>query len=281
MKRRRQGGLRQRQQAKESEEADEIMRNAAYTATSVLATYLLTMFAQGEFTPQRVQHIAALVLADIKALQSNPSLLNDLEVMAGIGASGKYPNKMHGDLMQHTKHVSRLPAPRIFRTTFKAPVGEQNTSMLLPHEFFATIFAEYKATWLQSICPGQDDLAKFWHNAKDHPLMLGHPVQDRHGWERLCIHLGVHGDGVPVVGIGKAWSKVLNVWSWFSLIGVGNTRSKMFYTFSCFDKISIPGFPNGTLGPAFKLLHWSFYWLYQGVWPDRDANGNVQLVLWF
>ena len=109
--------------------------------------------------------------------------------------------------------------------------------------------------------------------------MLGHPVQDRHGWERLCIPLGVHGDGVPVVGIGKAWSKVLNVWSWFSLIGVGNTRSKMFYTFSCFDKISIPGFPNGTLGPAFKLLHWSFYWLYQGVWPDRDANGNVQLVL--
>ena len=136
MKRRRQGGLRQRQQAKESEEADEIMRNAAYTATSGLATYLLTMFAQGGFTPQRVQHIAALVLADIKALQSNPSLLNDLEVMAGIGASRKYPNKMHGDLMQHTKHVSRLPAPHIFRTTFKAPVGEQNTSMLLPHDFF-------------------------------------------------------------------------------------------------------------------------------------------------
>ena len=279
MAKKRKGGVQQRMRAVLEEEDVTMREQPDYVCTSVLATFLLTLFAQGEMSPQRLQYLCALVLKDVKAMQTNPMILNDLEVMANIGSGGKYPNKMHGDLMRATSHISKLPAPVQFKSKFKKPIGEQNQSLLLPHEVFASVYEHYPATWLESICPKQDSLEEFWETASKHPLMEGHPACEKHNWQRLCVPLGLHGDGVPVVGIGKIWPKLLNVWSWFSLIGQGNTRAKMFYTYSCFDKTAIPGFSmNHTLGPAFKLLQWSFYWLFRGVWPDRDPDGNRRPV---
>eukprot|EP00438_Fugacium_kawagutii_P022806 Skav210512 [mRNA] locus=scaffold6263:5:886:- [translate_table: standard] len=271
----RKGGQRQRLQAMAAEEQELAAELPGYTNTSVLATFLLTMFSQGEFSPQRVQHIASLVMTDIKAMETNPDLVNDLQVMADLGSGGKYANKMHAELMMATSHVSKLPRPCYFKAKFKPPHGVQSQSLILPHEMFAKIYEAYKPTWLRAICPSQDSLEKFRDTAQNHPLVTdGHPLKERTGWRRYCVPFGLHGDGVPVVGIGKAWTKLLNVFSFFSLIGTGNTRSKMFFTYACFDKISISGFPNGTLSAAMKVLKWSFFWLFQGLWPDVDFEGN-------
>ena len=191
------------------------------------------------FQIQRPANRLALccLLAHVFQLVGDQAIVDDLQVLADIGSGGKYANKMHVDLLKSFS----------FKTTFQEPHGEQSQTMLLPHEMFATIAESYRTTWHRSIYPGEHKLLEFWETAQNHPLLKDHPVREREDWTKYCIPFGLHGDGVPVVGLGKAWSKILNVFSFFSLIGTGNTRSKMFYCYSAFDKISIPGFPHGPL----------------------------------
>ena len=164
----RKGGQQQRIKAARSEEESSA---AGITQQSALVTFLLTLFTWEEFSPQRCQHIAALALEDLEKHHTNKHIVSDLKALASIGSNGAYPSKMHQDLMQRTKNISKVLQPYLVNAKFKSPVGVQ------------------------------------------------------------------HGDGVPVVGIGKAWTKLLNVFSWFSLVGTGTTRSKLFYTHSCWDKI--------------------------------------------
>ena len=35
-----------------------------------------------------------------------------------------------------------------------------------------------------------------------------HPVRERTNFRTHCIPLSIHGDGTPVVGVGKAWGLV-------------------------------------------------------------------------
>ena len=274
----RKGGIQQRmKEAKREREAQP--RDPELTSQSALVTFLLTMFAWGEFSPQRCQHIASLVAADMKKMEEDGSILQDITLLASLGCNGAYANKMHGDLMTAAKGVSRLPQPYMFQTTFKDPLKKQNQTLLLPHEMFSCIYHMYQETWTRSVVPAVEQLELFWENAVKHPLMQGHPVLTRPSWRKFCVPLGLHGDGVPVVGIGKVWSKMLDVFSWYSLIGTGNTRSKLFYTHSVFQKMVQGQLPNGTFGSFFRVLQWSFYWLFQGVWPDEDHMGRKFLWL--
>ena len=148
----RKGGQQQRIKAARSEEESSA---AGITQQSALVTFLLTLFTWEEFSPQRCQHIAALALEDLEKHHTNKHIVSDLKALASIGSNGAYPNKMHQDLMQRTKNISKVPQPYLFNAKFKSPVGAQNQSLLLPHELFATIAAEYQTTWFKSICPVQ------------------------------------------------------------------------------------------------------------------------------
>jgi len=49
-------------------------------------------------------------------------------------------------------------------------------------------------------------LEKFWETNINHPGMEGHPaLVDLH----KTLPLAMHGDGVPITGLGKIWSKLL------------------------------------------------------------------------
>ena len=43
------------------------------------------------------------------------------------------------------------------------------------------------------------------------------------------IPFAIHGDGTPIQGIGKAWAKQVEVWSWQSLLSRSSTN-----LFECF-----------------------------------------------
>ena len=76
-KRRRTGGVRQR--ISKSSAGGEIQLE------SFLDTYLVTMFAWGEFSPQRVQHLARLAVDDFERTQQEPRIMNDLRALAASG----------------------------------------------------------------------------------------------------------------------------------------------------------------------------------------------------
>ena len=69
------------------------------------------------------------------------------------------------------------------------------------------------------------------------------------------------------MGIGKAWGKIVDVWSWSSILAK-SVRSKL----SCFLIFAILAVMRTaeSLEVAFRKMRWSFDALYEGRWPTRD-----------
>jgi hypothetical protein len=244
---------------------------------SSLAAWLLVMFASGSFSPQRVQHIAALALGDVAQLSSALMGCGDKEVsfpqlaaFAKLGSSGRWPNHMSRDLFNIIDFGGMPPT---FKTIipFIEPFGSQRQEMMLPHVIFAALYDSYPGAFKRSIASSGERLAMFWHSQANNPQLLEHPLKHRRGFEQLAVPLGFHGDGVPATGRGKAWVKLMDNWSWTSLVGTGKTNTKLFFVWGVMQKICIP---SVTLDAFFKVMKWSFTSLWTGKWPDRDWTGE-------
>eukprot|EP00969_Alexandrium_andersonii_P195699 8645728-Alexandrium_andersonii.AAC.1 len=68
----------------------------------------------------------------------------------------------------------------------------------------------------------------------------------------MCIPLALHGDGVPVSGVGKAWSKSLDVYSWCSLLGKGCTVQSNYIIVALFTKLAVQAGPMCAADKFFK-----------------------------
>ena len=107
--------------------------------------------------------------------------------------------------------------------------------------------------------------------------MENHPIRSEPGYGAICIALAMHGDGVPITGIGKGWAKTQTIWSWYSLTGIGHTGDMLFYIWAMYDKLCVGDLENETLATFFAILHWSLLALYHGKWPSEDYLGNKRL----
>ena len=269
-KRRRPGGIRQRI-ARAQQRDDE------YQSQSALASLLLQLFAWGVFSPQRVQEIAHKAVMDFEKAKDDERVLSDLIVLSKIGSQGKYSNKCHADLMRKTEHLPALPQPFAFSLPLKGYQAAKQM-MLLPHEMFSAIYSHYRTTWQQSIVPSVDKIKAFWHAVRLHPQMQGHPMKNTPGWNEWTVPIGVHGDGVPIVGIGKGWNRVMTNFAWFSLAAKGATASCLFWIWAFYDKLMVGDLTAGTLHEFFSILRWSFEVLFTGQWPSHDHRGRKQLI---
>ena len=146
--------------------------------------------------------------------------------------------------------------------------------------FFSAIYNHYPDTWSKSILPDSDtkNMEKFWATVDGHPS-LTHHIRDRANYKTTLIPLALHGDGVPLTGRGKVWQQGFTNFSFFSLLGQGNTGELLFYIWGLFDKLKyMEHEANSTLTRAFRILRWSFQALFDGVWPDRNHLGQLLLV---
>ena len=262
---RRRGGIQQRI-AKQREDAKQY--------PSVLAEFLLSQFAWGHFSAQMVQTIAGLAMKDIMKVSDDYEQLDDLIKLSKVGSSGAHANNCHTALMVHAKSGVNLADLFYFNACFKPPHGEQIQAALLPHELFASLFHHYEPAFFSSVLPDVSRVPEFWQAVQHHPQMESHPIKSTVSYTKYAIPLGIHGDGVPVVGLGKGWCKMALVFSWSSLLAKGNTLSNQFYIWSVFERLCITDGENQTLDTFFRILVWSLKYLWLGVWPDEDHNGN-------
>ena len=132
-------------------------------------------------------------------------------------------------------------------------------AFLLPHEMFAAIYHNYPEIWRTSISPDVTKLVEFWNAQTGHPQMQGHPVKSRPGWKSRAVPIAFHGDGVPVTGIGKIWSKTMTMFHFTSLLSQGHSKEVMFWIWSVFDRLRVKGDSTGegTLETFFRILRWS------------------------
>ena len=279
---------------------------------SKLVARLLDWFAWGTISPQQVQKLSHAAVKDVRAImkswwkwvlpadeyvQDNDdelyadfkeavSSMPELEALARLGNFGQYPNKVYAHLMQQVEPMIRLPECFEHRLMLKKPMlGRYSQRMMLPHELFAHMYEKRRCVWDQSVLnkeePGR--LAEFWNAVKaaPHPAWEQHPLrlEEESGVRSTgrCVPISLHRDEVPVAGLGKVWGKKMVNFSWSSHVGVPSTKDGQFWIWGMFEKTGVETGSDRTLDEFFKVLRWSFYWLWRGQWPNRDVSGKKSL----
>ena len=277
------GGVRQKQAQR--------MAAAAAVAPpqiSALANFLINMWCWGNLSPQLVQQIAMHAKNDIEYVKRTNKDLSDINILASLGSDGRYPSHVNAELRAKLKKTN-ISEPLRVKLPLLLPIGNNVTqhqwqSILLPHVLFADIFNFYPTAWSKRVMPSLDRLHEFWDSMQGTPLLNGHPVlthpceaapaRRRGTFRDWAVPLSLHVDGVPVTGVGKSWSKSLDVVSFCSLLARGSTVQFNFWIWSVFAGLLAQGAYN-TKNRFWKIVVWSFYWLYRGLWPDRDWNGKM------
>lgn len=257
------GGHRQKRQWVESAPASSQMA----ARKSSLARLLVDKWAWGHFSAPLVQQVA-------QAAEEDGNTCVEIRKLAAMGSRGLYPGNCHADLERHLRPTPVTTALRSFSATIaKPPCGFWTGShtILLPHELFATIFTHHSDVFYKSVCGGGvSNVELFWSNMQGHPAYRDHPVRLRTEHLSKAIPLSLHGDGVPVSGVGKSWSQSVDVYSWASMLSKGRTTDTMYLIYLLNPKlcVKLPG--KNVQDSFFTLLKWSFYWLFVGKWPLRD-----------
>lgn len=237
-----------------------------------LSDLLVMKWAWGSFSARLVQQVAAASVAD----GLNKPFVRKL---ATLGSSGRLPQHCHSDLLRH------LPTTHLHEALYefavwvaKPPAGiiQVGHEILLPHQLLHAMYTHHKDVFVRRLLGGsENNVQRFWEQMTAHPAYDQHPLSRRPDHKAKCIPIALHGDGVPVAGIGKSWSKSMDAYSWASLLTTGSVADCHFLIYAMFTKLAVR-MPNRNFTEEFmKLLAWSLYWMFLGVWPKRDYNGNV------
>ena len=109
-------------------------------------------------------------------------------------------------------------------------------SLLAPHILFSVLYHSYRPAFEQYILGREGAIATFWADVADDPQYRRHPVKGRPNHGTHAIPLGIHGDGVPALGIGKTWQKSFEAWSWGSIVGAAASTLFMNYLIWVYPK---------------------------------------------
>ena len=237
-----------------------------------LALLLLEFRAWGFISAILIQQIAAAAVAD-------GLVCDKLEILADIGSKGKWKNNCERDL---NNHLAPTPLRSTLNTLSLSMKGLANfvyriaAHILYPHELFAALFTFHPAVFLERMCGGSvDNVISYWNAMQQHPSIDGNPDLKNKDKARWCIPLSFHGDGVTCAGVGKSWSRAVDIFSWSSVLDKGALIQRVFMIFLIHKLLvcKLPG--QNTMDQFWKHLAWSFSWLERGLWPDRNADGNM------
>ncbi|CAK9096252.1 unnamed protein product [Durusdinium trenchii] len=268
-KRRRFGGQRQRLHRAAAQEV-----NKDQPANhSALATALQELFCIGTLSGQEVQHLASQAALDLERAKPS-STPKPLETLQKLGPEGVHSNNVHRDMMKLLSAQCFVPEAKLCQIPFTKDGAKHFQSVLLPHEIFAWLFEKHNDRWQQMFMPGgQKQVDTFWKQCKLHPSMAGNQaVLSRN--LRKSLPVALHGDGVPTVGIGKCWGKLMECYNWHGCLATGGTRACHMLIWTAYQKFFKPG-DGGTLDAVFKIIAWSFKTLFYGVWPAADWNNAM------
>ena len=195
---------------------------------SRLADFLLQQFAWGIFSAPQIQQIAEITQSDFELAGCSRATFPELEQLAAAGSHGRYTNNLHRDIAGRAMNRTKLK-PFEVKLPF-AKWGEQETEILLPHEQFSNLYYNFPNSFSKRFLPDPEVLPNFWESVKGHPFIDGFEIAS----PEKAIPLGLHGDELPITGVGKVWAKLALTLQFYSLmsqaIGVP-TVELMFWIF--------------------------------------------------
>ena len=233
------GGKRQRASIAAStrgaDQAQEEVDLILDTSDSELVSYLLKEWAWGGLSSTKVQEIAHQAhkgeVSLLKRLGLSKDLANrTLRHVAKMGNWGKCSGNCHRDLTRWLGEPD-MPEPMMHPVPLlckKQRQKEANTKIMeerlvdqpifLPHVVFAHYFSTDKTRFEELFLGGYNTAGareSFWSEVenREDPRLTNHPLKKVASWKQNIIPLAFHGDGVPVLQVGKTNTKSLDVLS--------------------------------------------------------------------
>ena len=223
-----------------------------------------------------MQSMVSKMKTDIESAVAGTLDMSEVDRIAALGASGTWKNNASRDL----KNQLASPLLQSARHCFQAPlrshenrlvVKEYMTEVLLPFELFAAIYEQFPDKFEKRITGPSGAIEEFWGDMEHHPAVKSHPMRMQSDWRSKVVPLSMHGDDVPVAGVGKSWARLLNIYSWTSLVGKGGTLDMLFFIYAVFVHLQT----KETQAAVWKVLVWAFTVLASGRWPTHDAWGTA------
>ena len=263
-----------------------------HSSTSSLAEHLLRQWAWGQISSNTLQQISMHAYDDQVNLLESMNLSADracpkLQAMARLGNWGQQPGNVQVQLLSWLGAPSTPPCMMhkvpVLVTKSRAGVAassgadgqEIDFPVLLPHVLFAWLYDNHRDRFNKlflGACPRKADVGAFWKemSKRKDPRLEGHPMRARPDWNTHAIPLSLHGDGVPVLQVGKSGAKSFEVYSLQSLFVTGSTLTVKLMLFGLWSSIAT----DASWREVWRIVTWSLRWLYMGVWPPVDWNGE-------
>ena len=234
----------------------------------------------GHMSPQEAQKFAAAAEADIQACQEyvhGDAVFSfvGLRELAGLGHGGYFSQHAWSGFLSLIRGVN-IPWP--FGRDLPIVYNSQLTSCLqffiLPHQLFANLYHHYRAEFARRMLGAEGTMENFWNAMSDHPALDGHLMKETRNWKNLYVPIALHGDGVPISGVGKSWQRSSEIWSWNSLLAWGPTMKMMNFIFALFKDVVSERPGHHTRDAFMRVLVWSLGALFEGEHPAYCPNGH-------
>lgn len=265
---RRRGGLHQRRAAAAAA--------APPPAQSSLVQYLLTQWAWGHMTTPQLQEIGRRAREDLEA--NSAEVLAQVSRLASLGAEGAYVGNLHRDL-QRALQQPRLCQPLLVQLPLKEDSVQgwrmEQQHMLLPHEIFSSLFHEYPDAFRAYMAPSSEAISEWWAAVDGSQQFREHPCRERPTLRTRGVPLSLHGDGVPIVGVGTSASKSMDVISFTSLLATAATKQITYMVWCCYAHLYSQAWGRRTLDAAMRIIAWSLEALQMGRWPATQWDGSA------
>lgn len=300
------GGRRQRERAREElaqvdadiPNPDDVTLVGLCDFDSCLCKLLSQQWAWGFISAVQVQKYAAAayedeqhVLSKLYASSSSTSSKKlgsiSLAKFAALGAHGSCPGNIAKELrlllgeprmppVHKQNIITKILKPGV-RLPQRALVSH---SFLLPHIVFSYMYhhcrPKFNAIFLGNRT--QQEMTTFWKTViqRKDPRIIRHPMAQRSDWMMWAIALALHGDAVPVIGVGKSNTRSLDAYSMHGVWAVGSTIQIKVLLYSIFEQCKVQGhdFDTDTMQAVWRLLVWSFEVLFSGYHPKKDQYGH-------
>ena len=200
-----------------------------------------------------------------------------LRTFAQLGTFGKFTRKAHGDLLEILGEPT-APKPTTVELPVKVVKLGRSPVRRPPHLATRPLDYWYTQNQLKDVLGPTCSPEMFWAAVQKtgDPRLLDHPMLQRPGWKERGVPYAIHGDAVPVTAVGKSGTRSCDVVSIQSLLSVGSSIDVKHVAFVTFlDNVAKPTANDAdTMGEAWKIITWSLWFAYLGIWPTCDWDGQ-------